>query len=166
MHIAATLASPLATPLLAQAPAATPAPPTTLLVALDRRPSLSLDGDWHFILDPYLNGTTNYPKDDSSTTNPRLEYDFAKTPTLKVPGDWNTQSPTLLNYEGPLWYERHFTYQPQRGDSALDPHGLPLPHPRPPRPPRTASTARASSPTRARRKRPSSSSKRPTKTTP
>jgi beta-glucuronidase len=113
--IAATLASPL----FAQAPAATPAPPTTLLVALDRRPALSLDGDWHFILDPYLNGTTGYPKDESSTTNPRLEYDFAKTPTLKVPGDWNTQLPTLLNYEGPLWYERHFTYQPQPGSHAF-----------------------------------------------
>jgi beta-glucuronidase len=117
--ITLSIAAVLAAPLFSQSPAAPTAPPTTLLVALDRRPALSLNGDWHFILDPYLNGTNNYPKDESSTTNPRLEYDFAKTPTLKVPGDWNTQLPTLLNYEGPLWYERHFTYQPQLGTHAF-----------------------------------------------
>lgn len=113
LTLAAAFANTLAAPLLAQSLADPPAPPSTLLAALDRRPALSLNGDWHIILDPYLNGITSFPKDESSATNPRLEYDFARSPTLKVPGDWNTQSPTLLNYEGPLWYERHFTYQPQ-----------------------------------------------------
>ena len=105
-----------ASTLFAQAP---PAPPSTLLVAVDRRPALSLNGDWHIILDPYLNGITSFPKDESSLTHPRIEYDFAKSPTLKVPGDWNTQRPALLNYEGALWYERHFTYQPQPGSHAF-----------------------------------------------
>jgi beta-glucuronidase len=30
-----------------------------------------------------------------------------------VPGDWNTQRESLLYYEGPIWYERDFTYQPK-----------------------------------------------------
>jgi beta-glucuronidase len=106
----------LSSPLLAQAPAA---PPTTLLVASDRRPALNLDGDWHFTVDPYLNGTTSFPKDQSPADNPHIEYSFAASPTLKVPGDWNTQKPTLLNYEGALWYERHFTYQPQPNTRAF-----------------------------------------------
>ncbi|MGA3344593.1 MAG: glycoside hydrolase family 2 TIM barrel-domain containing protein, partial [Terracidiphilus sp.] len=41
------------------------------------------------------------------------EYDFAKAPKLKVPADWNTQRESLLFYEGPVWYERDFTYQPK-----------------------------------------------------
>jgi beta-glucuronidase len=118
--IALTIAATLASPLLAQSPSTpTAAPPTTILVAADRRPALSLDGNWHIILDPYLNGATTFPKDESSTTNPRIEYDFAKSSTLKVPGDWNTQRASLLNYEGPLWYERHFDYQPQPNTRAF-----------------------------------------------
>ena len=118
--IALTIAATLASPLLAQSPSTpTAAPPTTILVAADRRPALSLDGNWHIILDPYLNGATTFPKDESSTTNPRIEYDFAKSSTLKVPGDWNTQRASLLNYEGPLWYERRFDYQPQPNTRAF-----------------------------------------------
>ncbi len=55
----------------------------------------------------------------SSTRKPKpgdpfpIEYDFAKAPKLKVPGDWNTQRDSLLFYEGPIWYERDFTYQPK-----------------------------------------------------
>ena len=41
------------------------------------------------------------------------EYDFAKAPKLTVPGDWNTQRESLMYYEGPIWYEKDFTYQPK-----------------------------------------------------
>jgi beta-glucuronidase len=41
------------------------------------------------------------------------EYDFSKAPKLKVPGDWNTQRESLFYYEGPIWYERDFSYQPR-----------------------------------------------------
>jgi beta-glucuronidase len=36
------------------------------------------------------------------------DYNFAST--LKVPGDWNTQRPDLLYYEGPIWYRRDFEH--------------------------------------------------------
>jgi beta-glucuronidase len=95
------------------------APATTVLVASGHRPALSLNGDWHIIVDPYSNGLgARYFQDKSSDRN-FIEYDFAKSPTLKVPGDWNTQRPDLLLYEGPLWYERHFTFQPQPNTRAF-----------------------------------------------
>jgi beta-glucuronidase len=43
------------------------------------------------------------------------EYDFATAPTIRVPGDWNTQVPQLFNFEGVLWYQRDFDAQPQPG---------------------------------------------------
>ena len=88
--------------------------------------SESLDGDWNTIIDPYELGYYDYrlqPRDESPTpslgesffldTKPvlpsdRIEYDWDKSPTLKVPGDWNTQKPELLYYEGTLWYRRLF----------------------------------------------------------
>ncbi len=116
----------LITPLLsAQAPAQQP-----LLVDIDHRASQSLDGDWHIIADPYRAGISSfhgapnpngYFKDDvySPESNKLVEYSFAKSPTIKVPGDWNTQAEWLRLYEGPLWYQRYFDYTPQPGHRAF-----------------------------------------------
>jgi len=94
---------------------------TQLIVGVDRRAQISLDGAWHYIPDAY--GTALYNikgsiRDDGYALNakPRdigepIEYDFSKSPTLKVPADWNTQQEKLFRYEGPLWYEKDFTYQ-------------------------------------------------------
>ena len=98
---------------------------TTLLVDSDRRPQVSLDGEWHFIIDPYgsaLYSWDGHVRDDSYAQNakPRndgfpVEYDFSKSPLLKVPGDWNTQKASLFRYEGPLWYQRGFQYRKKPG---------------------------------------------------
>ena len=98
----------------AGAEAATARPPIVLTGA-DRRPATSLDGDWAAIVDPYFSGSNGWflnRKAQPGDTFP-TEYDFAKAPTLKVPGDWNTQRESLFYYEGPIWYERDFTYQPR-----------------------------------------------------
>ena len=93
------------------------AAPTALGFA-DGRAGQSLDGAWHVIVDPYDNGLLDYrnqprpngyfqdapPKNKSDL----VEYDFDRSPTLNVPGDWNTQRPELLYYEGTVWYERKF----------------------------------------------------------
>jgi beta-glucuronidase len=108
-----------------QPAAASSTPATTVLVAVDQRQSMSLNGEWHYILDPYLNGggggRNGYFKDEElpAGSNQLIEYSFAKSPTLKVPGDWNTQRVSLLNYEGGFWYERRFQYQPQAGHRAF-----------------------------------------------
>ena len=97
---------------------------TTVLVDVDHRESVSLNGDWHFIVDPYETGLYTFHhelrKDGfylngvAEPGSDRLvEYDFAKSPTLKVPGDWNTQTAQLFYYEGLVWYERDFDFQPQ-----------------------------------------------------
>jgi beta-glucuronidase len=77
-----------------------------------------LDGPWHVIVDPYDNGALDYrlqprargyfKNDKPRSPSDLVEYDFDRSPTLNVPGDWNTQRPELLYYEGPVWYERTF----------------------------------------------------------
>ena len=98
-----------------------------VLEGADRRPATSLDGDWHSIVDPYFTGLYSFHgaerKDGffedkplpAPGDNTLVEYSFAKSPTLHVPGDWNTQRDNLFFYEGPLWYQRDFTYTPQPG---------------------------------------------------
>lgn len=96
---------------------------TNLLVDLDHRPTISLNGDWHFIVDPYrggwgsrtdVPGIHGYAADLHYKPGGRLlEYDFAKSPVLQVPGDWNSQRRDLFYYEGLLWYQRDFSYHPK-----------------------------------------------------
>lgn len=85
-----------------------------VITGADMRPATSLDGEWHTIVDPYFNGMPGYSRNQKPEPGGRVvEYDFSKSATLKVPGDWNTQRDSLLYYEGPLWYERNFIYQPK-----------------------------------------------------
>ncbi len=96
-------------------PSVEPVRAPIVLTGADMRPAVSLDGEWAAIVDPYSNGFSTYfrnLKQQPGDTRP-IEYDFSKSPTLKVPGDWNTQRESLLYYEGPVWYERDFTYQPK-----------------------------------------------------
>jgi beta-glucuronidase len=88
----------------------------------DGRAGQSLDGPWHVIVDPYDNGLLDYrnqprPHGYFDDAAPRdrtelVEYDFSRSPTLNVPGDWNSQRPDLLYYEGTVWYERRFDAGP------------------------------------------------------
>src|ERR1017187_6221955 len=84
---------------------ASAAPAPIVLTGADRRPATSLNGDWKSIVDPYSNGFSGYFKNEKQQpggTRP-IEYDFSKSPALKVPGDWNTQRESLFYYEGPVW---------------------------------------------------------------
>jgi beta-glucuronidase len=42
--------------------------------------------------------------------NSRIEYDFDKAPTLRIPGDWNSQSERLYYYEGGVWLRRKIDF--------------------------------------------------------
>jgi beta-glucuronidase len=118
----ATLISFLATSLIAPIAFAAPAP--IVLTGSDRRPVTSLNGEWASIIDPYFSGLFSFHHEEKKNgwflnykARPDdpfpTEYDFSKAPRLKVPGDWNTQRESLLYYEGPVWYEKNFTYQPK-----------------------------------------------------
>jgi beta-glucuronidase len=96
----------------AQTAADVPAP--IVLTGADVRAAIPLNGDWATIVDPYFGGFPGYARNQKQEPGGRvIEYDFSKSAPLKVPGDWNTQRESLLYYEGPVWYERDFTYQPK-----------------------------------------------------
>ncbi|HEX6649920.1 MAG TPA: glycoside hydrolase family 2 TIM barrel-domain containing protein, partial [Pyrinomonadaceae bacterium] len=92
-----------------------------LIANTDGRKTISLNGQWQTIIDPYESGFYSYryqpsengffknakPKDKSDL----IEYDFDSSGSLKVPGDWNTQSDQLFFYEGTVWYKKSFDYQ-------------------------------------------------------
>jgi beta-glucuronidase len=92
-----------------------------LITNTENRKTISLDGQWHVIVDPYESGYYNYryqPSDSGYFKNAKpksksdlIEYDFDKSATLKVPGDWNTQTDQLFFYEGTVWYKKSFDYQ-------------------------------------------------------
>lgn len=107
---------------------ATQQPLRTLLVGVDHRQVQSLNGDWHYLVDQPPgrelydaqgnirdNGYAQDSHPNISSGPHNSEYDFATAPTLRVPGDWNTQEPTLLRYEGVVWYQRDFNYEQKAG---------------------------------------------------
>lgn len=104
---------------------------TSLIHNVYNRSTTSLNGDWHYIIDPYENGFYNYrgqsfddvarlkgqPGTGAYFTNAiaknkteRIEYSFHKQPTLKVPGSWTAQVEELKWYEGTVWYQRNFDF--------------------------------------------------------
>src|ERR1035437_5783913 len=103
---------------------AAPVPAPIILTGADVRPAVSLNGEWAAIADPYFSGLITFHHEEKKDgwfrnqkakpgdTRP-IEYDFSTASKLKVPGDWNTQRASLMYYEGPMWYERDFTYQPK-----------------------------------------------------
>jgi hypothetical protein len=82
---------------------------TTVFVDADHRTAQSLNGDWHYVVDSYDGGLYSFHralrKDGfflgapETGSNGMIEYDFRKSPTLKVPSDWNTQRDTPFYYE-------------------------------------------------------------------
>lgn len=85
------------------------------------RQTVSLNGEWQTIVDPFDAGTYDFRMNEPTdgffknakprTSLDHVEYDFSDAETLRVPGDWNTQRPQLFFYEGSLWYKKDFTYQ-------------------------------------------------------
>jgi beta-glucuronidase len=88
------------------------ADPVPLISNVSNRTTISLDGAWQAIIDPYETGLNARfylnakPKDKREL----LEYDFDKSDVLNVPGDWNSQKKELFFYEGPVWYKKSFSY--------------------------------------------------------
>ena len=100
-------------------------PLRTLIVDVDHRKVTSLNGPWHYLVEqpPYgqLYDSKGAYRDGgyAQNTHPNIstgphnaEYDFSTAPTLKVPGDWNSQDPTLFRFEGVVWYQRDVDVQP------------------------------------------------------
>nr|WP_314547696.1 glycoside hydrolase family 2 TIM barrel-domain containing protein [uncultured Massilia sp.] len=95
------------------------------------RSHVSLNGRWSYIIDPYETGYYDYrraPFDASASgkggfyddRKPKdktewAEYSFDLAPTLKIPGDWNSQAERLQLYEGTVWMRQVFDADPKPG---------------------------------------------------
>ena len=93
-----------------------------LITNTDARKNVSLNGTWHYIIDPYETGFYDYrfkerpekdagaywnnsePKDKTQWT----EHGYKAPYNINVPGDWNSQDRVFLYYEGTVWYQREF----------------------------------------------------------
>ena len=97
---------------------------TPQITNVDGRKTMSLDGLWKTIVDPFENGYYDYRRKpiangygaDKDIVDKTVlqEYNFATEKSLSVPGDWNTQRPELYYYEGTVWYRKRFNYEPTK----------------------------------------------------
>ena len=108
--------------------AGSPARGETVIADVFARHITSLNGQWHVIVDPYDTGYFDYrhhPYDEaakisggfaldrqSKDKTELIEYNFDTSPTLAVPGDWNSQDDKLFYYEGSVWYRMKFDVPP------------------------------------------------------
>src|SRR3954447_271280 len=98
---------------------------TNLIANTEGRKTVSLDGQWKTIIDPYETGYYDYRYQPSANgyfkdAKPKspsdlIEYDFDTSESLLVPGDWNSQKEKLLLYEGTIWYKKSFNYSKKAG---------------------------------------------------
>lgn len=93
-----------------------------LLVNTDGRKTVSLNGTWNYIIDPYETGFYNYRYRERNEDDPeaywnrpvvnektdRVEHGYEEPYTIEVPGDWNSQDEVFKYYEGTVWYQREF----------------------------------------------------------
>lgn len=94
---------------------------TPQIINIEGRKTISLDGIWRTIVDPFENGYYDYRRQpikngygadkDIVDKSVLQEYNFSTDRTLSVPGDWNTQRPELYYYEGTVWYRNRFQYE-------------------------------------------------------
>jgi beta-glucuronidase len=107
--------------------------PHPVLAAGDLRPHLSLDGVWHYSIDPYGDGDAGFHGGDPGLGHRRYdttdvaramrddpsalyEYDMDRSPTATLPSSWLTHSAEMRHYQGLVWYQRHFTADPKPGE--------------------------------------------------
>ncbi|MFD1630007.1 glycoside hydrolase family 2 protein [Pseudopedobacter beijingensis] len=92
------------------------------------RKHISLNGRWNYIIDPYEMGYYDYRHEPFDQTksgkggfyddrkqvdkSELIEYNFDLSPTMKIPGDWNSQAEKLEFYEGTVWFRQKFNVSP------------------------------------------------------
>ena len=78
----------------------------------------TIGGAWNYIVDVQEEGYYDYRMNptpwgffrNAKPQKPEdlIEYDFDKSPTMQIPGDWNTQVERLFFYEGTVWFKKSF----------------------------------------------------------
>ncbi|MEM8814380.1 MAG: glycoside hydrolase family 2 TIM barrel-domain containing protein [Pseudomonadota bacterium] len=82
-----------------------------------------LSGEWRYIVDPMRAGLRrgNSRRDffNDRKVDPRgelIEYDWDVSPTIQVPGDWNSQVEELRWYDDMVWYRLSFDVEAAEGE--------------------------------------------------
>jgi len=103
-----------------------------ILAAADMRPATSLDGPWHYSVDPYRDGQAGFHGEEPGRASRRYadvdveaamkanptalyEYDMDQSPVATLPSSWLTHATEMRHYQGLVWYERKFDAQPKPG---------------------------------------------------
>ncbi|RYJ37610.1 Glycoside hydrolase [Flavobacterium anhuiense] len=98
-----------------------------LISNVPNRNTTSLNGVWNYIIDPYQTGFYSFHMEQfdkqekpakgaffsnyhAQNKQELVEYDFDKSPTINIPGDWNSQVQELKYYEGNVWFKKSFDY--------------------------------------------------------
>jgi len=82
---------------------------------------VDLGGAWHYIIDKQRVGIKepidrfNFSRDEADRNHPLIEYAWDTSPTMQVPGDWNSQVRELAWYEDMLWLRRTLDAEPKPG---------------------------------------------------
>ena len=109
----------------AAATAAVPPPAPVVLTSADMRPHQSLDGAWHWSVDPYRDGKAGFHGGGPGSSSNRFadivqadvaareptalfEFDMQRSPVAHLPGAWIGHSPEMRYYNGLVWYQRTF----------------------------------------------------------
>lgn len=96
-----------------------------LITNISNRKTVSLNGQWQYIVDPYETGFYDYRYKELNENNGNAywttdvpanktelnEHAYQEKNALNVPGDWNHQDPKFLYYEGTVWYKKSFDYK-------------------------------------------------------
>jgi len=92
-----------------------------LITNVPNRNTVTLNGQWDYIIDPYGTGYYNYrlgadpngffrdrqPVNESDL----VEYNFERSPDMFIPHDWNTWNSELKYYEGIVWFRKAFDFK-------------------------------------------------------
>ena len=90
--------------------------PDQLLGWIDARSKQTLNGTWHYIVDPMDNGLPEsifggFQKNKIQKDGMELiEYNFENAKKINIPGAWNTQDDRLFFYRGSVWFYKKFTF--------------------------------------------------------
>ncbi len=96
-------------------PASPNVAPASVISNIQNHSRLSLDGRWQWIIDPF-DAARRKPRDRRAVWNDQIEqagqtiieYEWDSSPTIPVPGDWNTQVPELMYYTGVAYFRHQF----------------------------------------------------------
>ncbi|MBC7888229.1 MAG: beta galactosidase jelly roll domain-containing protein [Ferruginibacter sp.] len=106
---------------------------TPLITNVPNRTTISLNGKWQYIVDPYETGFYNYRWKERNENDreaywnsevpenktDRKEHGYTNKNVLNVPGDWNLQDPKFLYYEGTVWYKKSFDFKNVAADKKV-----------------------------------------------